>query len=177
MKTILASIIIAMNASSAMACTVFPQHMGVEHHELVARTPSIALVKVEHIGTDAGGKINGNVTFETVDVLKGVVPDQKVMKFSPIGWMYDSELSKSDFDRHRDPEFWKHYGRISIGRLGGVDTTCQLTPSFESGKTYLAFFDGERAEHLHSFELIKHADDAWLGKVRQLIDMRKQHDK
>lgn len=165
---ILAMILSAVVFGEAQACKVFPERYRVSHKELVSRTDRIALVQVLQIEVNARTG-TGKVIFEPVEVLKGEFSDTIELKH--YAWIYGvPESASSDFNRHRDPEFWPSTAQyMSANRSLGVGTDCEMEFYFAPGSRYLGFFEGRRPQHIHSFELIIHDDDAWLQKVRELV--------
>ena len=100
--------------------------------------------------------------FEVVKVLRGTVgPD-----FFVAGKRVTLESEKSDFNGHKDEQFWAHSG----GRI--ARERCVKKPSFEIGKTYL-IFDGLDL-NIKSYELIVlnedgSSEDKWLEYVEKRI--------
>jgi len=168
LTAILAIILSAVVLGEAQACKVFPERYRVSHKELVSRTDRIALVQVLQIEVNARTNI-GKVVFEPVEVLKGKFSDTIELKHN--AWIYGvPESASSDFDRHRDPEFWPSTAKyMPANRSLGVGPDCEIGFYFAPGSKYLGFFDGRRPRHIHSFERIIHDDDAWLQRVRELV--------
>ena len=143
-------------SSSAWACWATPREQTSPPDDLIARTKDIALAKV--VRADAGSDPwRVLYTFKTERAIKGVPP----RAFQLLGKRLLGDLSTERFDEHQAAGFWDEYG----GRQRH-DTTCEITPSFIVGATYLIFLDAPY--HNKSFEEIYYKGDEYSDKDKWL---------
>lgn len=162
-------VIFAALEGPASACTVFPIQMNASHLDLVTRTPRIALVRVDRVVKAPGGR-SSRVEFQAVETLKGEGPSDIALEFVDTG-IPPGQNDDDDFDRHRDEAFWRapQKSGLPANRSRGVLPSCALDFAFVPGRTYLGFFEANGPGHIHAFERIAHPDDAWLARVRTLL--------
>lgn len=155
---------------SVFACLAPPAHMIVDHEELVHRTETIVLAKALG-GSDDTAKVwkkqHELMQFERLELLKGRTP----LHFTiPNGFILSQVMDvnefgggsyETDFDRHRDPRFWKKKWARQWN-----EPDCALRPTFTVGNTYLLFLG---TPHWQGYERIETNDDVWLETVRKLV--------
>ncbi len=133
----------------ALACFSTPQEQIVSDAELVKRTKTIVLARVEKAELLGEDSISVRYHFRKIKNLKGDAPER--FTIDGISSVYGDSLD--DFDGHRKEVFWENGGGRSWH-----DTDCVIYPSFAVGGTFLIFL--EKPYHRKSFELILRSHDA-----------------
>lgn len=147
----------------SLACFTPPHELTIHHAELVSNSNTIVLARVVGGGDESffawAGK-RQRAKFETVEVLRGNVPDSFSLPNGILG--LDNEHDAGDFNGHRDSVFWDK----QITRQWNMPD-CEMLPVFFKDRTYLIFLDHP---HWRAYEEIRSKDDLWLSAVRKLIE-------
>lgn len=151
----------AVGAASTLACFMTPEEQVVPEEELVARTGTIVLAKVEKAETIGGeDSISVRYHFRKIRELKGDCAD--TFKIDGISSAYSTPIE--NFDHHYEESFWEGGGGRSWH-----DTDCRIYPTFAVGGIFLIFL--EEPYHRKSFEQIIRTHggegirDKWLSWV------------
>ena len=140
-------LILAMSCISAiptaLACSETPQAQIVPAKELIKRTKTIVLAKVEKAEILGKESIDVRYYFREIRSLKGDAPE--TFTIDGISLAYSGSLDH--FGHHYSDDFWKDGGGRSWH-----DTDCVIHPSFAVGGIILIFL--EVPFHKKSFECI-----------------------
>lgn len=163
-RSVLLSLLLAA-PTAAQACSAPPPELTKPYRDLVRDSEQIVLARAG-LPDYVAGELRP--AFDTVDVLKGDVPEHFVLEsrvgFDPSPWgalPLPYAGKDSDFNGHRDIAFWDQ----GLTRQWN-DTDCVMRPQFKLGETYLLFVDHP---HWAAYELIYREDDLWLQAVRNLV--------
>ena len=144
------------------ACSGTPQEQVVPANELVKRTKTIVLAKVEKAEILGKESIAVRYYFREIRSLKGDAPE--TFTIDGVSLAYGGSLD--DFEHHYSDAFWKDVGGRSFH-----DTDCVIYPSFAVGGIFLIFV--EAPFHRKSFECIirthggEGVRDKWLTWVEE----------
>ena len=156
------AIISLAGAATAWACFATPKEQIVPAKELIERTKTIVLAKVEKAEVLEADSIGVRYHFREIRSLKGDAPE--TFTIDGVSSAYSGPMGNSD--HHYDKDFWKDHGGRSWH-----DTDCVIYPSFVVGGIFLIFL--EEPYHRKSFELIvrthggKGIRDKWLTWVEK----------
>ncbi len=147
------------SVGSILACFMTPQEQVVSDVELVERTETIVLAKVEKAETIGGeDSISVRYHFRKIRDLKG--DSDETFTIDGVSSAYGSPIE--NFDHHCEDSFWEGGGGRSWH-----DTDCVIYPTFAVGGIFLVF--REEPYHRKSFELIvrthggEGSRDKWLN--------------
>lgn len=143
-------ILLTLTYNASYACTVPKPGYNWNKDDLIDKSKSIVLVKLNSIDTD-----NSSIkyTLSPIKVLKGK-GDETVF------WSHSTKHYDSDFNYHSDGEFWMP----NIGRSEFPCCICGPDHTFKKGEMYLLFPDAMGA--MKSGEIIKNIEkDEWYKYV------------
>lgn len=149
-------------SATAWACFATPEEQIVPAKELIDRTKTIVLAKVERAEVLGEDSISVRYYFREIRSLKGDSPER--FTIDGVSSAYTGPLD--DFEHHYSEAFFENSGGRSWH-----DTDCVIYPSFAVGGTFLIFL--EKPYHRKSFEIIirthggEGVRDKWLTWVEE----------
>lgn len=154
--------LIFLSTNHTHACSTPPPQYTKHHVDLIRDTSRIVLARVTGASGDflnAWGRIEPIAQFETIEIVKGHVPDSFSIEN---GYFVPGQpFPAQDFDSHTQLGFWEK----QVTRQWNMPD-CTMRPAFLEDRTYLLFLD---APHWRAYEEVSDADDLWLGAVRRLV--------
>ena len=148
--------------ATAWACFSTPEEQIVCTKELIDRTKTIVLARVEKAEVLDKDSIAVRYYFREIRSLKGNAPE--TFTIDGVSSAYNGSMD--NFEHHYSEAFWKDRGGRSWH-----DTDCVIYPSFTVGGTFLIFL--EAPFHIKSFEFITRTHggdgvrDKWLTWVEE----------
>ena len=148
-------LLIALTSNISYACSVPKPGFSWNKDDLIEKSKSIVLVQLTSVEED-GSSIK--YTLSPIKTLKGKGNEI-------VFWSHSKKHYKSDFNFHRDGEFWMP----NIGRSEFPCCICGPDHTFEKGEMYLLFPDAMGS--MKSGEIIKDIEkDEWYKYVIERIN-------